>query len=180
MAEKEVKKENLRAYINAIAKNIKLLDQAIYEYEEVEKTPEDVAELLDGVRDASNWLKLLDSSLVSELRKVTPRDKKYITIKGGGTAEVKVGAPRKAWDHQRLSSIISEQIIDDCIDDESGLLNVPISQIPPMLFKYAHVDYWRKGELEKAGIDADDYCEKGEPTTSVIIRKSGGKYGSST
>jgi hypothetical protein len=39
------------------------------------------------------------------------------------------------------------------------------------LLDYLQPSYWRVGELSKIGLNADNYCETGEPKVSLIVRK---------
>jgi hypothetical protein len=39
------------------------------------------------------------------------------------------------------------------------------------LLDYVAPSYWRVGELNKIGINADNYCETSDPEVSLILRK---------
>jgi hypothetical protein len=39
------------------------------------------------------------------------------------------------------------------------------------LVKYTGISYWKVKELEKIGINANNYCETGDAKANIIIRK---------
>jgi hypothetical protein len=88
----------------------------------------------------------------------------------GRTFEKKVGAPRKSWDHKTLADVVSTRISDMSIDMETGeVLKTPKEMVEQMI-EFCGISYWRVKELSKIGINADNYCEVGEPKTNIIIR----------
>jgi hypothetical protein len=88
----------------------------------------------------------------------------------GHTFEKKVGAPRKSWDHKTLADVVSTRISDMSIDMETGeVLKTPKEMVEQMI-EFCGISYWRVKELSKIGINADNYCEVGEPKTNIIIR----------
>jgi len=53
---------------------------------------------------------------------------------------------------------------------ETGeVLKTPKEMVEQMI-EFCGISYWRVKELSKIGINADNYCEVGEPKTNIIIR----------
>lgn len=91
-------------------------------------------------------------------------------VSHGITFEKKVGAARKTWDHKSLGEIVARRIVDLNVDMETGeVLASPYDMVKQVL-DYTGVSYWRVGELKNIGINADAYCEVGEPKSNIIIR----------
>jgi hypothetical protein len=90
----------------------------------------------------------------------------------GFVLEKKNGSPRKSWDHHTLGEVVAQRLIDMATDMDTGeLVRRPI-EIALEMLAFAAPSYWRVGELNKIGVNADNYCEVGEPKASIIIRKA--------
>lgn len=90
----------------------------------------------------------------------------------GFVLEKKNGSPRKSWDHKTLAEIVSNRIIDMSIDMDTGEVIKSPQQMLMEIVEYTGISYWRVKELSKIGINADQYCEVGEPKTNIIIRSN--------
>ena len=89
---------------------------------------------------------------------------------GSFTLEKKSGSPRKSWDHENLAQIVSNRIIDLSINMDTGEVTKSPTEMVSEILAYCGISYWRVKELSKIGINADQYCEVGDPKTNVIIR----------
>lgn len=116
----------------------------------------DMLDSLSRIREATRTLKMLDDHLLERVRKLGASDRYEIP---GAVAEIKWGKERRAWKHDELASVVSERILMDSIDPETGAVDVPISQLITAILDYAHVDYWKKTNLKQVGVDVDEYCE---------------------
>lgn len=85
--------------------------------------------------------------------------------------ERKNGSPRKSWDHHGLAEIVAKRLINMATDMDTGELTRHPTEIAVDMITYAAPSYWRVTELNKIGVNADSYCEVGEPKASLIIRK---------
>ena len=86
--------------------------------------------------------------------------------------ETKTGAPRKKWDHDMLAVLVAKKITDTAIDMDTGEVTKTPQQMIRELLDYAAPSYWRVGALRELGIDPDEYCDVGEPLTSLIYRSN--------
>lgn len=120
---------------------------------------------LDQVkREVSDMLEQAKATLVDAMGNAPE------VVSHGITFEKKVGAARKTWDHKALGDIVAQRIVDMNVDMETGeMLASPVEMVKQVL-GYTGVSYWRVGELKNIGINADSYCEVGEPKSSIIIR----------
>lgn len=100
--------------------------------------------------------------------------KPEVTMPGGFIVERKEGKPRKKWDHKRLTKVVSERLIDKSIDFETGEILMSQEEMMAQMLQYAAPSYWRVTQLKKLGIDANNYCELGDATVSVSIKKPKG------
>ncbi len=140
----------------------------------VEKAPavkiDEEAQVLDNLRETTARLKLVDSLLLGDLSKRTPFEERLIALPEGGTMEVGKTKPRKTWDHKRLASVVAEHILHDAIDPETGAIDVPTTQLIQEMLDYVSITSWKVTSLKKAGIDPDNYCERGDAKATVQIR----------
>ena len=120
---------------------------------------------LDQVkREVSDMLEQAKATLVDSMG-TTPE-----IVSHGITFEKKVGAARKTWDHKSLGDVVAQRIVDMSVDMETGeVITSPLDMVKQVL-DYTGVSYWRVGELKNIGINADAYCEVGEPKSNIIIR----------
>lgn len=89
----------------------------------------------------------------------------------GATVEIKSGSPRKTWDHQALIDDVSKRIVDSSVDLNTGeVVKTPTDMIREAL-QFAGISYWKVTKLKELHLDADDYCEVGEPKKSLVIRR---------
>tara|TARA_Y100000296_G_scaffold86762_1_gene127722 strand:+ start:3257 stop:3751 length:495 start_codon:yes stop_codon:yes gene_type:complete len=86
--------------------------------------------------------------------------------------ETKTGAPRKKWNHQGLVEVVAQKITDTAIDMDTGEITKTPQQMIKELMEYAAPSYWRVQALRDLGIDADSYCDVGEPNTNLIYRSN--------
>jgi hypothetical protein len=113
----------------------------------------EITELFDQTQ-----AKLVD--LMGDEPEITSRNVNY---------EKKQGAPRKSWNHKDLGQLVADRIVDMSIDMDTGEVMKSTNEMLTQMLTYCGVSYWRVKELNKIGINADRFCEVGEPKTSIII-----------
>lgn len=92
-----------------------------------------------------------------------------VTLDNGAVLEYREGASRKKWNHKDLSELLAKRIVETSFDFDTGEVTRSFEEIAQEILKYAGVGYWRVRQLEKIGINADKYCEKGDPKESISI-----------
>lgn len=95
-----------------------------------------------------------------------------VTASNGMVVEQKSGAPRKAWDHQGIADLVARRIAANSIDMDTGEVLMSTTDQIKALLNYAGVGYWKVKALADLNINADNFCEVGEPTTNLAIRKA--------
>lgn len=90
----------------------------------------------------------------------------------GTLVEVRNGADRKSWEHERLVSEVARRLLESSIDMDTGERTMSTEEVITKILDFVQPSYWRVKELAKIGISADQYCEVGEPKTNIIIRKA--------
>lgn len=89
----------------------------------------------------------------------------------GATVEIKSGSPRKSWDHDALIDEVSRRIVDKSVDLNTGEILASPHDMIRQAMEYVGVSYWKVTNLKNLHIDADDYCEVGEPKKNLVIRR---------
>lgn len=95
-----------------------------------------------------------------------------IHLSNGGTIETKGGYPRKKWDHASLGSVVAQRIVDSSIDLDTGEVTLGPEEMVREILRYAAPSYWRVAELDRLGVNANEYCEVGDAISSLIIRRN--------
>lgn len=86
--------------------------------------------------------------------------------------EVRSGADRKQWEHDRLIDEVARRLVASSVDMDTGEVTMSTEEIVHKILDFVQPSYWRVKELAKIGITADQYCEVGEAKTNIIIRKA--------
>jgi len=108
------------------------------------------------------------SSLLIEIMGENPE-----IVFGNKMIEKKVGAPRKSWRHDELANEVATRIVASSIDMDTGEVMKSTEQMMLEMLSYGAVSYWRVKNLSKIGLVADEYCDVGEPKTSLVVRNMG-------
>lgn len=91
-------------------------------------------------------------------------------VDGIGIVEVKKGANRKAWDHDRLTELVTARALDERkLDENTGEYERESEAVARALRDCAGFSYWKVTGLRKRGIDPDEYCETSPGRVSVIL-----------
>jgi hypothetical protein len=94
-----------------------------------------------------------------------------ISLPDGSTIEKKSSYDRKGWDHKALASVVAQKVVQMSVDMDTGEVIKSPQEIAAEMLTYCAPSYWRIKELNKLGVNADNYCEVGELRTSIIVRK---------
>lgn len=89
----------------------------------------------------------------------------------GQSVEKKMGADRKAWNHEDLTREVLRRLSQMSVDMDTGEVVMTSEEIALKLLDFVQPSYWRVKELSKIGINADQYCEVGESKTNIIVHK---------
>lgn len=137
-------------------------------YEESDD-PDDMAELVLILSEAKS--EISDMLEMSKMRFIELMGNQEQYDFEGVTFEKKYSIPRKTWDHKALADVVSSRIVDMSVDMDTGeVVKTPQEMLAEMV-KYTGISYWKVKELEKIGINANNYCETGDAKANIIIRK---------
>ena len=139
--------------------------EKVYQSNEDDLTVDDYLALLIRLRDVIGRARYTEDALVYQCQDLPAFQN--VVVPGLGVAQPKWGKDRKAWDHKGLANVVGEKILVSFVDPETGTIDAPYAVLVTEILKYAHADYWRKGELAKLGIDVDDYCEQTKGKFSI-------------
>ena len=92
-----------------------------------------------------------------------------VTLESGTEIKCMTAAPRKKWDNKNLMSIVYDRLKSSSVDMDTGEVGLSDREIVVKLLDYLSPSYWRVKALNEIGINADMYCETGEPKTNVAI-----------
>ncbi len=84
-------------------------------------------------------------------------------IVNGREIKPDASSSRKKWDHNALTNIVLDRLIDMNRDEETGEITISPRALVEEFRRFAHTDYWVGKSLETLGINPDMYSEKEEP-----------------
>lgn len=87
---------------------------------------------------------------------------------GVGTFTKTKGTKRKGWDHERAAAVVAARAADDLIEDVPPA--VLADHVMRELLSCAGISYWRKGEMRRRNLDADNFCDTEEGTPTVVFK----------
>lgn len=99
-------------------------------------------------------------------------DRENMLLNNGAEIEKKSSYDRKGWKHKELGSVVAQRITEMSVDMDTGEILKTPQEIALEILDYCAPSYWRIKELNKIGVNADNYCEVGDLRTSIIVRKS--------
>jgi hypothetical protein len=94
-----------------------------------------------------------------------------IFASNGQSIEKRMSNDRKGWQHEDLIREVHKRLTDSAVDMDTGEVVMSAREIALKILDFVQPSYWRIKELNKLGINADDYCEVGESKASISIRK---------
>jgi hypothetical protein len=157
--------------INAIKKMITELDSEISEY--VKSSPdltqacEYLAEMNFLKRDFSFVYDTFSYAMIGVLG-----ESESVVLSSGVEIEKKSAYDRKGWDHKSLGNAVADKLVKMSVDMDTGEVLKTPHEIAVDLLTYCAPSYWRIKELNKIGINPDNYCEVGDLKTNIIVRKA--------
>lgn len=110
-----------------------------------------------------------ESYSVKMVDKMESLNEKEVRLESGAELKCKSGAPRKSWDSEGLMKTVHSRLKQSSVDMDTGEVGLSDDEIALKLLDYFQPSYWRVGALNELGINADQYCEVGEPKTSIAI-----------
>lgn len=131
--------------------------------------PEEVAELLLILSEAKSEISDMLEMIKMRLSDLMGNEALYNFE--GVTFEKKYSVPRKTWDHKALTDVVSSRIVDMSVDMDTGEVVKTPQEMLAEILKYTGISYWKVKELEKIGINANNYCETGDAKANIVIRK---------
>ena len=99
-------------------------------------------------------------------------DSESMMLANGAEIEKKSAYDRKGWKHKEIGSVVASKLTEMAIDMDTGEILKTPQEIALQILDYCAPSYWRIKELNKIGVNADNYCEVGDLRTSIIVRKA--------
>jgi hypothetical protein len=118
---------------------------------------------------------IYDSFATKMIERMNTEKSTDVKLDSGVELKCKSGAPRKAWDNENLMKTVHSRLRQSSVDMDTGEVGLSDDEIVLKLLDYFQPSYWRVGALNELGINADQYCEVGEPKTSIAIYTKGEK-----
>jgi hypothetical protein len=132
------------------------LDEALSYLVELNKLKKEIAEIYESY----------SAKMIDKMESLNERE---IKLQSGAELKCKSGAPRKAWDSENLMKTVYSRLKQSSVDMDTGEVGLSDDEIVIKLLDYFQPSYWRVGALNELGINADQYCEVGEPKTNIAI-----------
>lgn len=130
---------------------------------------EEACEVLSAFNRNKASLKFVYDSFALRVGSVMKDDK--VLLPTGGEVEKNFSKKRTKWQHKDLASAVAQKLHRMSIDMDTGEVKVDPEQLAKDMINYVQPSYWKVTQLEKLGINVDNYCESGDSNMSVIVRQ---------
>lgn len=131
----------------------------------------EACKLLVDLHEAKTELGVVYSTMEKAVADAMGRDEEVV-LDDGSRIEKKFDPGRKGWKHKDLASVVSEKLSMLAIDMDTGEVVMSPQEVAERVLDYVQPSYWRIKKLAELGINADNYCELGEPKTSIAVRRA--------
>lgn len=123
-----------------------------------------ISQMKSGLAEVYSEMEKIVITLVSDRDPVRAYD--------GSVIEKMYDKSRKAWQHKTIANVVADRIQRMAVDLDTGEVMMSTHDMITKLLDFAGVSYWKVTSLKDIGIDADDYCEAGESTPKITVRKA--------
>jgi hypothetical protein len=147
------------------------LDADVQSFVNSDPTLEEVCIALVALNHAKVELGIVYDSLVGKVSQIMDQNPEVV-LPDGSSIEKKWANDRKGWRHKELAQEVSTRLSQMAVDMDTGEVLYSQQELISMLLDYVQPSYWRIKELQKIGLNADNYCEVGETKASIIVRKA--------
>lgn len=150
------------------------LDEYLCSEEVAAKSLEDALRLLMEVNELKKDISFVyDAFAAKMIDRMQSENSTIVALDSGVEVKCMTGAPRKKWENHKLMSDVYDRLRQSSIDMDTGEVKLSTEELVVKLLDYVSPSYWRVKALGEIGINADLYCETGEPKTSIGIFGSG-------
>jgi hypothetical protein len=150
------------------------LENAIQEFDESDPPLEEACQALVMLNVAKGEVGMVYDGLTRIVSEIMGDDPE-VSLGNNAKIEKKWSSTRTGWQHKDLCEAVAKRIVDSSVDMDSGEVLASPKEMISKVLDYLQPSYWRIKELQKLGLNPDQYCEVGETKTSIIVRKGTNK-----
>lgn len=156
--------------IQELRSAIMKLDSDISSFLAEQPSPEDAGMALAELNYLKRDISVVYDTFAGALSEIMgPTESLFLP--DGTTIEKKSSYDRKGWKHADLGSAVADRLVKMSIDMDTGEVMKSPKEIAEEMLTYCAPSYWRIKELNKIGLNADNFSEVGDLKTSIIVRK---------
>jgi len=155
--------ERIDVGLETIEKCLVELQKPIVEVSEAERKAHALARVVkwfEQIHLAKKALTEMESAMLTAVERERYKEE-FIPLSDDNVVELGYNAGGgRSWDHDRLRPVLIEAIIDEHVDEETGVIEAPVSQLISEALDVAGIGYWKTTELDRYNIKANDYSTK--------------------
>ena len=156
--------------VRALRKEIAALDAKLLEYTKDSHPIEETAELLLELNLTKRDMGFLYDGLSTWLGSQMDGNQ-ILGLRDMATVERKMSSNRSGWQHKNLARDVIDRIEQSSVDMDTGEVVITPTEMALRILDYVQPSYWRVGELNKIGLNPDNYCAGSESKISIIVRR---------
>lgn len=156
--------------IRALRSHIDEIDALLKEPVEVDRPVDTLATMLLELNLAKRDLAFVYDTLSNELGQAMEGNQ-ILGLRDSATVERKMSSSRSGWEHKNLARDVIDRIEQSAVDMDTGEVVLSPADMVLKMLNYLQPSYWRVGELNKIGLNPDNYCAASESKISIIVRR---------
>ena len=158
----------------ALRQEIAALDAKLADYTKDDHSVEESAGLLLELNLAKRDMGYLYDGLSTWLGSQMDGNQ-ILGLRDMATVERKMSSSRSGWQHKDLARDVINRIEQSSVDMDTGEVVMTPAEMALRILDYVQPSYWRVGELNKIGLNPDNYCAGSESKISIIVRRGDAK-----
>lgn len=163
---------DINVVLGGLMATIMDIDRELSEFIASDPSPEDAADALVQMHAIKSGVGDVYSMFSQKVIEVLQRAQVDELQVKDAQIEIRNGADRKQWEHEKLIGEVARRLIESSVDMDTGEVTMSTEDVIMRVLDFVAPSYWRVKELAKIGISADKYCEVGESKTNIIVRKA--------
>ena len=156
--------------IRALRSHIAEIDVLLGEFAEVDRPVDVLATMLLELNLAKRDLSAVYDTLSGELGR-TMEGNQILGLRDNAQVERKMSSSRSGWQHKDLARDVIGRIEQSSVDMGTGEVVLSPTEMALKMLDFVQPSYWRVGELNKIGLNPDNYCAASESKVSIIVRR---------
>lgn len=160
-------------FVYQLRDRLSLFDADVARFLEDEPEIPEMIEAATAIALIVDDAKTIYETLLAHLKdKMLEEGTEEAVATNGQQVEISFSKTRRAWQHRELASIVAGRIFQSATDPDTGEILLSTQEMIESMLDYVQPSGWKIKALEGIGLNADNYCDAGDSSSRIYIRKA--------